>query len=139
MDFLLGKADSFLSGFISLNMLLIIVIAYYFILMRKKIRSMHKKKICQSDLESIEILKIQNYRFIFISLLSLLMGLFLMIFAWFDNYDNVPNATSLYLNEFFFRMLLIVAISLFNSALSALIYLINKIAISKITVIIKST
>jgi len=139
MDFLLGKADSFLSGFISLNILMIIASIYYFVVMKKKIRSFRKKKIYQADLDSVDNLNIHNYRFIFISLLSLLVGLFLMIFAWFDNYDNVPNATSLYLNEFFFRMLLIVAISLFNSVLSALLYLINKIAISKITAIIKST
>lgn len=139
MDFILGKADSFLSGCISLNILIIIASIYYFVVMKKKIRSMRKKKICQTDLESVDNLNIQNYRFIFISLLSLLVGLLLMIFAWFDNYDNVPNATSLYLNEFFFRMLLIGAISLFNSVMSALLYLINKIAISKFTALIKST
>jgi hypothetical protein len=139
MDFLLGKADSFLSGFISLNILMIIASVYYLVVMRKKIRTMRKKKICQNDLESVVNMNIENYRFIFISLLSLLVGLFLIIFAWFDNYDNVPNAGSLYLNEFFFRMFFIVAISLFNSVLSALLYLINKIAISKITATIKST
>ena len=138
MDFLLGKADSFLSGFISLNILIIIATVYYFVVMKKKIHSFRKKKIYHAGLDSVDNLNIQNYRFVFISLLSLLVGLFLIILAWFDNYDNVPNANSLYLNEFFFRMLLIVAISLFNSVLSALLYLINKIAIFKITVIIKS-
>jgi len=139
MDILIGIADSFLNGFLSLSLLMIIIIAFYFIQMRKKMRAMRKKKICQSDLESIEILKIKNYRFIFISLLSLLLGLFLIILAWFDVYDNVPNATSLYLDEFFFRMLFIVLISLFNSVLSTLLYFTNKIVIAKITGAIKST
>lgn len=139
MDFLYGMADHFLGGVLSLNMLLIIVIAYYFIQMRKNIRLMRKKKILEGNLEAAVNLNIQNYRFILISLISLLIGLFFIIFAWSDVYDNVPNVTSLYLNDFFFRVLFIVAISLFNSVLSALLYLINKIAIAKITAQIKST
>jgi uncharacterized membrane protein YfcA len=139
MDFLYGMADHFLGGVLSLNMLLIIVIAYYFIQMRNNIRLIRKKKILEGNLEAAVNLNIQNYRFILISLISLLIGLFFIIFAWSDVYDNVPNVTSLYLNDFFFRVLFIVAISLFNSVLSALLYLINKIAIAKITAQIKST
>lgn len=131
-DILLGKFDSFLGGCISFNMLVIIAIAHHFVIIKNRIRAMKKKKKYRGKFESIDNLTIENYRFIFRSLLSLLLCFFLIILDWFSFYDNAYKANSLEWNNFFFRELFIVAISLFTSILALISYLSNKIVIAKL-------
>lgn len=131
-DILVGKFDSFLGGVFSFNMLFIIAIAHHFVVMKNRIRAMRKKKKYRGKFETIESLTVQNYRFIFISLISLLLCFFLVISRWFSFYDYAYKASSYDWKVFFFRELFIVAISLFTSILSLLSYVSNKIAISKL-------
>jgi len=132
-DILVGKYNSGLIGVaINFNMWIIIINSYYFVVMKNRIRAMRKKKKYRGNFETSESLTIQNYRFIFISLISLLLCFFLVISSWFSFYDYAYKASSYDWKDFFFREFFIVAISLITSILSLLLYVSNKIAISKL-------
>jgi len=128
MDIILGKVDSFLSGFLSLNILLLTIVFYYFVTMKKEINNLKKRELCRSDLKLIENLKIQNHRFVYASLLSMLICFFIIIIEWFNFYGNISHDNLLDRNYFLFKVVILFAISFSNSILSALIYLSNKIS-----------
>jgi len=132
MNFWLGDMDSLLGGVISVNLLLLIVVVYEFIRVRMKIYPL-RKKITETGHAVFADLNIKNQRFLFLALLGLVIGSFEMIFSWFNNFASLMKAAApLAVNDFFLRMFLVALMSVFNSALSALLFVVNKMSISKL-------